>query len=190
MGLLGTHNRRNALIAQAVVRALDVPGADDPAALAAAAQGFAGLESRLQVVGRVGGVTFVDDNLSTNVLPTLAAVEAFPDQRVALIVGGADRGIDYRALGEGLRARIAPLRITIPDNGPHIRAMLQAAGPGPAVTAEDAPDLGSAVLAAYDWARPDGVVLLSPAAPSFGRFRNYRERGLAFRTAMTFCGPR
>ena len=46
-------------------------------------------------------MTFVDDSLSTNVLPTLAAVEAFPDRRVALIVGGQDRGIDYRPLGEG-----------------------------------------------------------------------------------------
>ena len=79
-------------------------------------------------------MTFVDDGLSTNVLPTLAAVEAFPDQRVALIVGGQDRGIDYRPLGEGLRSRTAPVRVlAVPDNGPHIRAMIEAAAPGPAV---------------------------------------------------------
>ncbi len=186
--LLGVHNRRNALIARAVLRALGVPGADDPDALAAAATGFTGLASRLQVIGDVDGVTFVDDNLSTNVLPTLAAVDAFPDRRVALIVGGQDRGIDYRALGEGLRTRRTPIRVlTVPDNGPHIRAMLEAAGPGPAVTAVDTPALDAAVRAGYDWARPDGVVLLSPAAPSFGQYRDYRERGAAFTAAMRAC---
>jgi len=186
--VLGTHNRHNALIARAVLQGLGVPEANDPAALAAAAEGFTGLASRLQVIGHVDGVTFVDDSLSTNVLPTLAAVEAFPDRRVALIVGGTDRGIDYRTLGEGLRSRVTPLRVlTIPDNGPHIRAVLEATDPGPAVGADDTADLGAAVRAGYAWARPDGVVLLSPAAASFGRFRDYRERGVVFATAMESC---
>ena len=180
--LLGVHNRRNALIARAILRALGV--SDDPAALAAAAEGYGGLPSRLQAVHTVEGVTFVDDGLSTNVLPTLAAVEAFPDRRIALIVGGQDRGIDYRALGEGLGARQVPVHVvTIPDNGPRIREALQ-----PAVSAVDAPDLDEAVRAAYEWARPDGVVLLSPAAPSFGHFRDYRDRGDAFAAAARRCG--
>jgi UDP-N-acetylmuramoylalanine--D-glutamate ligase len=42
--------------------------------------------------------------------------------------------------------------------------------------------------ASFDWARPDGVVLLSPAAPSFDRFRDYRERAAAFVSAMHDCG--
>jgi len=186
--LLGTHNRRNALIARAVMQALGVPEADDPEALATAAVGFGGLESRLQIIGEVSGVTFVDDNLSTNVLSTLAAVEAFPDRRVALIVGGQERGIDYRALGEGLRSRHTPILVlTIPGNGTRIRAMLETANPGPAVTAVDTPDLNAAVRVGYEWARPDGIVLLSPAAASFGHFRNYKERGAVFATAMAAC---
>ena len=48
-------------------------------------------------------------------------------------------------------------------------------------------DLASAVGRGYRWARPDGVVLLSPAAPSFGRFRDYRDRGEAFARAMRAC---
>jgi len=51
------------------------------------------------------------------------------------------------------------------------------------------PDLESAVAAAYRWARPDGVVLLSPAAPSFGRFGDYRERSAAFAEAAARYGP-
>jgi UDP-N-acetylmuramoyl-L-alanine---L-glutamate ligase len=145
------------------------------------------LESRLQVIGSVDGVSFVDDGLSTNVLPTLAAVEAFADCRVALIVGGQDRGIDYAPLAEGLRARgSTPLLVlTVPDNGPRIREALLATDPGPAVTVVEAADLTDAVERGYAWARPDGVVLLSPAAPSFGRFRDYRQRGEAFAAAMT-----
>ena len=77
-------------------------------------------------VGTVGGVTFVDDSLSTNVLPTLAALDAFPGRRIALIVGGQDRGIDYARWPPGL-ARAAPTYVlTLPDSGPRIRAQLEA----------------------------------------------------------------
>ena len=44
----------------------------------------------------------------------------------------------------------------------------------------DCPDLAAAVAAAYRWAQPDGIVLLSPAAPSFGAFKDYRDRAEAF----------
>ncbi|HZC41602.1 MAG TPA: UDP-N-acetylmuramoyl-L-alanine--D-glutamate ligase [Streptosporangiaceae bacterium] len=189
LGLLGTHNRRNALIARACLRALGVPEAADDAALAAAAAGFTPLASRLTVIGEVAGVTFVDDSLSTNVLPTLAALDAFPGRRVALIAGGHDRGIDYRPLAEGLAARDAPaLVLAIPDSGPRIAAAIEAGSPGKAEVTV-CPDLTAAVGRGFRWARPDGVVLLSPAAPSFGVFRDYRDRGQAFTAAMQACAP-
>ena len=185
LGLLGGHNRRNALIARRCLHALGVAGASDEGALRAAAGGFRHLDHRLQVVGDVTGVTFVDDSLSTNVLPTLAALDAFPGRRVALIAGGHDRGIDYAPLAAGLRDRPAPtLVLTLPDSGPRIHAELDRVG---LLNAEDCADLDAAVARGFDWARPDGVVLLSPAAPSFGRFRDYRERGEAFARAMRGC---
>ncbi len=242
LALLGGHNRRNALIARRCLQALGVAGASDEAALHAAAGGFRHLDHRLQVAGAVAGVTFVDDSLSTNVLPTLAALDAFPGRRVALIAGGHDRGIDYAPLAAALRDRAAPTMVlTLPDSGPRIRAEIEAAlgadrppgaadrppgasglagvqpgasglagvqpgasgpaGAGPGASglagvqpgasglagAEDCPDLDAAVARAFDWARPDGVVLLSPAAPSFGQFRDYRERGEAFARAMQAC---
>ena len=187
LGLLGVHSRRNALIARAVLRALGVPEADDEEALARAAAGFVQLASRLQVIGEVGGVTFVDDSLSTNVLPTLAALDAFPGRRVALIAGGHDRGIDYAPLATGLAARDWPtLVLTIPDTGPRILAAIEAAEPAK-VDVVPCADLGTAVERGFGWARPDGVVLLSPAAPSFGAFRNYADRGEAFARAMESC---
>jgi len=185
LGLLGGHNRRNALIARHCLRALGVAGASDEAALRAAAGGFRHLDHRLQVTGEVAGVTFVDDSLSTNVLPTLAALDAFPGRRVALIAGGHDRGIDYAPLAAGLRERAAPtLVLTLPDSGPRIRAECERAG---LTNVEDCADLDAAVARGFVWGRPDGVVLLSPAAPSFGQFRDYRARGEAFTRAMRSC---
>ena len=210
LGLLGGHNRRNALIARRCLQALGIAAASSDAALRAAARGFRHLDHRLQVTGEVAGVTFVDDSLSTNVLPTLAALDAFPGRRVALIAGGHDRGIDYAPLAAGLLGRTAPtLVLTLPDSGPRIRAeiesALRAAGSpgapsGPCVRCAvrgtglagvaDCPGLDAAVARGFGWARPDGVVLLSPAAPSFGQFRDYRERGEAFTRAMRAAGPR
>ena len=137
LGLPGGHNRRNALIARRVLVALGHAAADnylversaDDAALRRAADGFTPLPSRLTTVGTVDGVAFVDDSLSTNVLPTLAALDAFPGRRVALIVGGQDRGIDYGPLAAGVRGRTAPTRVlTLPDSGPRISAAFAAAG--------------------------------------------------------------
>ena len=51
----------------------------------------------------------------------------------------------------------------------------------------DGVDLAAAAVAGWEWARPDGVVLLSPAAPSFGRFTSYAERSAAFAEAMGRC---
>jgi UDP-N-acetylmuramoyl-L-alanine---L-glutamate ligase len=184
LGLLGSHNRRNALIARACLTALGIAEAADDAVLRSAAAGFVPLASRLTVIGEVGGVTFVDDSLSTNVLPTLAAVEAFGGRRVALIAGGHDRGIDYRPLAAGLAGRDAPtLVLAIPDSGPRIAEALKRAG-GPATAVVVCADLDEAVERGLRWARPSGVVLLSPAAPSFGRYKNYRDRGDAFARAM------
>jgi UDP-N-acetylmuramoyl-L-alanine---L-glutamate ligase len=196
LGLLGEHNRRNALIARRCLSALGVPEAAEDDALRRAAAGYRQLQSRLQAIGEVAGVTFVDDSLSTNVLPTVAALDTFHGRRVALIVGGQDRGIDYAPLARELLRREAPVFVlTLPDSGPHIRAVIEAAAAGapagnaaPLAGVTDCPDLEAAVDAGFRWARPDGVVLLSPAAPSFGRFRDYRDRADAFARAMRSRG--
>ena len=186
--LLGTHNRRNALIARALLHGLGVPQASNDDELRRACAGFTGLDSRLQVIGELGGVEFVDDGLSTNVLSALAAIDAYSGRRVALIVGGMDRGIDYRQLASGLASRTTELLLlAIPDNGPKILEAVTAVGTGPAVTTVLTASLEEAVRRGYEWAVPDGVVLLSPAAASFGRFHDYRERGVAFAAAMGGC---
>jgi len=184
LGLAGAHNRRNALIARACLVALGVAAADDDRALAAAAAGFEPLDSRLCPIGVVDGVAFVDDSLSTNALSVIAALDTYGTGPVALIVGGQDRGIDYAELGTHLRGRAqATLVVTLPANGPRIGAAIAAAGAG--VTVSDRADLEAAVATAFAWAVPrHATVLLSPGAPSFGQFTNYKARADAFATAM------
>jgi UDP-N-acetylmuramoylalanine--D-glutamate ligase len=173
-----------------VLEGLGAQGASDDTRLAATAARFPGLPSRCHSIGRVDSVEFVDDSLSTNVLPTRAALAAFVGRPVALLVGGHDRGIDYSPLGRALAERREPtLVVTMPDNGPRIGAAVRAAsgGTGP-LHVLDADDLAHAVSTAFEWAPAGGVVLLSPAAPSFGRFADYRDRATAFAQAAARCG--
>ncbi|HUP76792.1 MAG TPA: UDP-N-acetylmuramoyl-L-alanine--D-glutamate ligase [Acidimicrobiales bacterium] len=187
LGLIGEHNRVNAEIARAAIELLGVDAANDPAALRDAARGFVPLPSRLTRIGTVRGVEFVDDSLSTNVLPTLAAVDSFSGRRIALIVGGEDRGIDYEPLAAGLARRADPLLVlTVPDSGARIAKILGARS----IAVHECGDLTDAVRQGFVWTQPDGVVLLSPAAPSFGRFHDYRDRGDAFAAAMRACENR
>ena len=161
----------------------------------AAAEGFRGLPSRCHSIGHVGRVEFIDDGLSTNALPAQAALEAYGDRPVALLVGGHDRGLDYAALGQAVARRTVPtLVVTMPANGPRIGNAIREVV-GDAVEVIDAAGLEEAVTDAWGWARNAGtgtdepVVLLSPAAPSFGRYTDYRERARAFAEAAAACGP-
>jgi UDP-N-acetylmuramoylalanine--D-glutamate ligase len=184
LGLLGRHNRIDAAIARTCLVELGVEGATDDERVRLAAAGFAGLESRLEPVGALDGVEFVDDGLSTNVLATVAAIEAFPNRRLALIAGGFDRGIDYRDLASALSERVAPTSVmTVYSTGPRIQAAIDDL-PGSGVEAVSCVDLTDAVGRAWRWARPDGVVLLSPAAASFDAFDDFRHRSRAFRDAI------
>ena len=116
-------------------------------------------------------------------LPAQAALDAFAERPVALLVGGHDRGLDYAPLGRTIARRTAPtLVVTMPDNGPRIGEAVRDATGG-RVEVIDAASLDAAVDAALAWAPAGGVVLLSPAAPSFGRFGDYRERSAAFAEA-------
>ena len=116
------------------------------------------LPSRRTPVGTVGGVTFVDDSLSTNVLPTLAALDAFPGRRVALIAGGHDRGIDYAPLAAWWWPATRPPRAhpprqrpphPHPDRSRHPRRPPRARPPRTTAFAgvTDCPDLAAAVAA-------------------------------------------
>lgn len=181
--VIGSHNKRNALLAREGLVHIGVPNAENDSAIANAAKSYEPLPSRLTEIGKVDNVLFVDDSLSTNALPTIAAIETFSNERLALILGGEDRGIDYEPLALALAAHEGELLITtIPANGPRIAQTIRETSAD--IDVKECADLASAVEQAFAWARPRGVVLLSPAAPSFGAFKDYADRSRAFNESM------
>jgi UDP-N-acetylmuramoylalanine--D-glutamate ligase len=118
---------------------------------------------------------FVDDGLATSVLPVIAALGVFSDEPIALIAGGYDRGVEYAPLAEAIAARTRlTVLITMGEAGQRI---------GEAVTrrSSDIPQIRvtsmrAAVTEARSALSDGGVVLLSPAAPSFDQYKNWKER--------------
>jgi UDP-N-acetylmuramoylalanine--D-glutamate ligase len=182
LGLSGRHGTSNAAVAVGALWAAGVEGSDDPARLVTAASGYEPLQGRFREIARSGGVRFIDDSLATNPLPTIAAIDAVGDARLALLLGGHDRGVDYHELVDTIANRdAATLVVTLPDNGPAIGAMLRSRS---GVLVLDANDVDEAVRHALEWLHGSGILLLSPAAPSFSQFRSWKERSDAFAVAV------
>jgi UDP-N-acetylmuramoylalanine--D-glutamate ligase len=175
--LPGPHNALNLC---AALTALELAGIEPP--LPQGLAGFGALPHRLQSCGEHGGVLWIDDSISTTPESTLAALAAFPDRDVVLLAGGQDRGQDYDQLGATLAQRGAAV-VGMPSTGERAVAAARAAGVSDQ-RAVAAADLAAAVELAQSLARTGSVILLSPAAPSYDRFRNFEERGDRFRELL------
>ncbi|SDZ26053.1 UDP-N-acetylmuramoylalanine--D-glutamate ligase [Lysobacter sp. yr284] len=175
--LPGRHNRGNLCAVLTAIEALGL----DAVALAPAAASFKPLPNRLQPIGERDGVAYVNDSISTTPHATLAALDCYAGQRIALLVGGHDRGIDWQGFSEAMRTR-APLAIvTMGENGPRIHRLLEAVAGEGGFALSVARDLADAMQQARDaLGAQGGVVLLSPGAPSFGPYRDYVARGRHF----------
>lgn len=181
--LLGTHNLLNVCAALAALEALGVELPDPAAAL----EGFEPLPHRLEpVAGTPGPALWVNDSISTTPESTMAALEAFRGRPLIVIAGGFDRRQDYGELGRAL-AESARVVIGVPDTGGRIVQAVREAGASDCRTYEAA-DLAEAVAIAARHAGPDSVVLLSPAAPSFGAYRDFEARGRHFRELALASG--
>jgi UDP-N-acetylmuramoylalanine--D-glutamate ligase len=173
--LLGAHNALNLCAALSALEALGVA----PPPLPASLEGFQPLSHRLEKVAERAGVLWVNDSISTTPESTLAALASFPEREIVLIGGGQDRGQDYEQLGRVL-AEAGATVIGVPTTGPRLLAAARDAG-APNARTIDAVDMQAAVAVAEELAQEGGVVLLSPAAPSYDGYRNFEERGERFR---------
>ncbi len=171
--LPGPHNAENA--AAAALAAL-AAGAS-PEGVQAALAGFSGLPHRLEHVGRVNGVDFVNDSKGTNVDAVRRALECYGTP-VVLIMGGLDKGGNFALLTEAVRRRVKALVLMGKATG-IIRAAL-----GGLVPTVAAADMAVAVRAAAEQAAPGETVLLSPGCASFDQYPNYEARGEDFRRAV------
>ena len=171
--LIGRHLVADVMAAATVAQLAGVP-AD---AMVRAVESFTGLEHALEPVAVVDGVRFVNDSKATNVEAAQRAIESFGTGLV-VILGGRFKSGDFSLLRDPLRARDAKV-VAIGEATSMIERALDGAVPVEAVET-----LEAAVRRAYELARAqgsDGVVLLAPACASFDMFRDYAERGRAFK---------
>lgn len=175
--LLGDHNVANALMAAAAAAVAGV----GPEALAMGLRSFRALTHRLEPVGTVGGVVWINDSKATNIASTEVALAAM-DRPYVLLLGGRHKGEAYTRLLPALKSGCRGV-VAYGEAEPLIRADLE--GSIPVVGAGMAWD--AVIAAARQMAQPGDAVLLSPACSSFDMFRNYGERGARFRAAV--AGP-
>jgi len=172
--LLGVHNHYNIAIAYAV-SSLYVEKADIEKALCS----FTPLAHRLEYVDTVGGVRYYDDSISTACATAIEAVKSVPNAGTILI-GGMDRGIDYSELVTFLNSSDVNV-VCMETSGKRIFDMISGMDFSMPERVHYAPHLEDAVKLASEITPVGKSCILSPAAASYGIFKNFEERGDAFK---------
>jgi UDP-N-acetylmuramoylalanine--D-glutamate ligase len=176
--LQGPHNAQNAACAIAVSNELGLP-------LPVIAEGlrtYPGLPHRMERVGEVGGVLYVNDSKATNATSAAPALAAYP--KVHWILGGRRKTDDLDACAPHYDHVVAAY--TIGESADFYRELLLRSG----IYTIDTGTLEAAVRQAAAVARPGETVLLSPACASYDQFRDFEARGDAFKAAVAMLGSR
>lgn len=176
--LVGRHNVYNVAAAYVAARALNVP--EDR--FLQAVQSYQSLPHRLEFLGEKDGVRYYDDSISTIPETAIQALEALRGVGT-LILGGMDRGVPFEPLLDFLADYPLDNLIFLPKTG---HTMYQTIVQTRAQAFADktlvcAADLQDAVAQAKRLTKPGAVCLLSPAAASYGFFKNFEERGAYFK---------
>lgn len=175
--IVGSHNVLNALAASAAALAC---GADDDG-VRSGLRSFAPLPHRLEPVGVVDGIRYVNDSKATNTDAVVKALEAFAGERVVLLLGGSDKGTPLEEFMADVASSASCVVCFGDARGRFRTALMDAPGSGDIDVAE-ADDLRDAVDVARSLAQRGDTVLLSPACASFDEFSSFEERGEAFRS--------
>ena len=186
--IVGTHNLENAMAAYLAARSVGV----EPEAVRRGARAYVPQKHRMELVGRRPSddpnddpdVLFYDDSKGTNVAAVAASLRGFP-RPVVLIAGGVDKGGSYEPLLDVLD-EAARAVVLIGDAAPIIRRAAEARGATYPLI--DAASMEEAVARAVDASQPGDAIVLSPACSSYDMFRNFGERGMAFRAALATVG--
>jgi len=175
VSLLGRHNMEN--MTAASLAALAAGGSLE--GIQSALNSFKGLSHRLEYIKTINGIHFYDDSKGTNIDAVARALEVF-DQPVVIIMGGRDKGGDFKQLRE-LMVQHTKKLIVMGEAGDAIRSVLEDSCQDGAQTADTMED---AVRLAYFSAIPGDIVLLSPGCSSFDMYTSYAERGEVFCKAV------
>ena len=174
LALQGKHNVYNSMAAGIAARVLDIRKETVRECLS----DFQNVEHRLEHVGNVNGVEFINDSKATNVNSAWYALESMT-RPVIWVVGGQDKGNDYAQLHDLVKEKVKAIVCLGIDN----KLIREAFGS----LVKDFVETNSAeqcVQAAYALAESGDVVLLSPANASFDLFENYEDRGRRFKAAV------
>jgi len=174
LALEGKHNIKNAMAASTVAHLLKIRNATIRESL----EGFQGAEHRLEQVLTINKVQYVNDSKATNVNATYYALESMNTPTV-WIVGGVDKGNDYKALFPFVNEKVKAIICLGKDN----EALFDAFGTMVENIIETQ-SMSEAVQIAYKIATAGESVLLSPACASFDLFENYEDRGHQFKAAV------
>lgn len=181
--LPGAHNQDNACAA--ITACLAFAPDIHPQAIAQGLAAFTGLDHRLHYVATVGDVRYYDDSIATTPGSAIAALKAFGQPKL-LIVGGSSKGASYQELAQTIAHANVRHIIAIGQTGPAITQALDNEAPHVRYTLlpVEGTTMQAIVAAAHAHAQPGDVVILSPAAASFGMFKNYKDRGEQFVAAV------
>ena len=169
--------------AQAVLQVCRILSIPDPLTYQVIRE-FRGLEHRMEYVTTVRGVRIINDSKSTTPDSLLYALGQCRAGVVA-IIGGRDKGLDFRSLGPALRQERVRGVVLIGEARTQIRGVIEQ-GPGgeAAQRIREAETLDSALTAAMSLAEPGDTLLFSPACASFDMFKNFEDRGRAFKALV------
>jgi UDP-N-acetylmuramoylalanine--D-glutamate ligase len=179
LGIPGAHNLENALAAAAITFFAGIA----PVIIGDTMKRFRGVAHRLEYVGEVNGVRFVNDSKGTNTDASIKAIEAMEGGTV-LIAGGYDKGSTYEEFIKAFGSKVHTL-VLMGKTGPKIRDAALAAGFSSVIMAAD---MQESVAAAYRAASPGETVLLSPACASWDMYSCFEERGEHFKKCVTDLG--
>jgi UDP-N-acetylmuramoylalanine--D-glutamate ligase len=170
-GLRGRHNAFNAICALEVGRAFNLPLED----LQHSLNSFVNEPHRLEDVGELDGVVYINDSKATNVDAVFYALEAM-NKPTVWIVGGQDKGNDYSALDARVREKVKTIVCMGVDNA---KLMTHFGEFGIQIFSTSS--LDEALQTARQASVSGDAILLSPACASFDLFNNYMHRGDLFR---------
>lgn len=171
--LIGEHNYYDILAATAACEACGV--AEDNILNAVAT--FHGLPHRLEYVGEFKGIKFYNDSIATAQEAVISAVKALGDVDT-LILGGMDRGLDYHILVEFLRTSSVRNIILLPNTIESFERIFNEAPHSQLLIPVE--NMAQAVEKSYELTAEGHTCLLSPAAASYGFYKNFEERGKDF----------
>jgi UDP-N-acetylmuramoylalanine--D-glutamate ligase len=172
--LPGRHNWQNAAAAYAAARALGISAEDAALGLLS----FPGLAHRMENVGQIGKVRFINDSKATNADAARQALSSYA--KVYWIAGGQPKAGGIDSLGD-LFGRVAKAYL-IGEAAPAFAQALS--GKAPSAMCGDIETATARAFADAAASGGDAVVLLSPACASFDQFADFEDRGEAFRTAV------